>query len=102
MGLYAILLALPLLSLVSLCFRVTSRRKASLLFASQHAHLEHAYLQFQKRQRVHSILALVAFTLVSLFLCLYLMGFCTMANAAAQRDWLTSSGISLALDMALF
>ncbi len=101
-GLYAVLLSYLPLALVALCFRVTSRKKASLRLALNQGHPQTVHSQLSNKQRYQHICGLFGFILISLFLLAYIVGFCVMANEKAERDWIVSSLFAVALDLAAF
>ncbi len=101
-GLYAVALAFLPLSLLTLFFRTPRAWKRSLREAAGEGRLASEYERLRGKAQCPFVGGLAVFVGTSLFFCLYLVGFCEMANARAEQDWMVSSLISVGIDMAAF
>ena len=100
-GLYSVVLTLVLMSLVGLALRIPSKWLKQLTSAASSRSVV-PFPSFNKKLKIRLGLAFVVWFLLSGFLCLYLMGFCEIASGMKEEEWMTSSLISIAIDMSAF
>ena len=101
-GLYSVLLSVPLIMVVVLAFRIPSSITRSFEDSASLAQLESEYKRHSSRLRCHKCLGFSFFFLLSSALCLYLVAFGHVVSITMQKNWVQSSGASLAIDLVAF
>ena len=101
-GLYSVLLSVPPMVVVVLAFRIPSSVTRSFEESTSLAQLESEYKRHSSRLSCHKCLGFTLFFLLSCVLCLYLVAFGHVVSITLQKNWVQSSGASLAIDLVAF
>ena len=100
-GLYSVVITLILMSLIGLTLRFPPKWSQELVTFSTSKSMN-SFRSFEKRLGVRLAVAFTCWFFLSCLLCLYLVGFGEIANQPSKEEWLTSSLISLSIDMSAF
>ena len=101
-AIYSVLLSLPFILFVVLSYRIPSFILRSFRETTSVRQLEHVYRSHSKRIQCHKCLGFFFFFLFSCFLSLYLISFGHVVTMNLQKNWVQSSGTSLAIDLVAF
>lgn len=84
------------------CFFSFPKKWAKQLSMADSSELKQSYVRYVKRIQCRVACNVVSFVLLSIFLLLYIVCFCHVATPSMAREWVTSSAISMGLDIAIF
>ena len=99
---FSVLFSIPPTLLVVLAFTIPSSVTRSFERTTSHSELERVYRKNSWRLCCRRALGFFLFFVVSSFLCLYLIAFGHIAHVTLQKNWVQSSGVSVAIDLILF
>ena len=98
---FSVLFSIPPTLLVVLAFNIPSSVIRSFERSSSVSELEQVYRKNSQRLCCRRALGFFLFFIASSILCLYLIGF-GIAHVTLQKNWVQSSGVSVAIDLVVF
>lgn len=101
-GLYSALIAIPLMLIVALAFRVPPSYVRRLEKTNSVKEIIDEYRIIAPRLQCQRACAYVLFTVLSFFFCVYLIAFGELVRAKSSQNWVQSSGASLTIDLVAF